>query len=139
MESDESTPQVIVNGFNLKNVASIAIMPTIRTTVAAGKGLRIYIMRNGSRINIASGKYLMHIQYNYAGDDSSAVYIDNAADPLIVNAIIRADDNSDAVKIGSSYTGNAVKMYDCALHGNVDSGVAFAAKTAINNSSNYGI
>ena len=139
VESDESTPQTIVNGYNLKNVASIAIMPTIRTTIAAGKGIRIYIMRNGAKINIANGKYLMHIQYNYAGDDSSAVYIDNAADPLIVNAIIRADDNSDAVEIGSSYTGNAVKMYDCALHGNVDSGVAFAEKTAINNSSNYGI
>lgn len=139
VESDESTPQVIVNGYNLKNIASIAIMPTTRTTIAAGKGIRIYIMRNGSKINIANGKYLMHIQYNYAGDDSSAVYIDNAADPLIVNAIIRADDNSDAVEIGSSYTGGAVKMYDCALHGNVDSGVAFATKTAINNSSNYGI
>lgn len=137
VETTEDTPQTIVNGFNLKNISSIAIATTIRTTVAAGKKLKIYIKRNGSKIEIASGKYIMHIQYNYAGDDSSAVYIDASADPLIVNAIIRADDNSDAVETGNGYTGTAVRMFDCALHGNVNSGVVFAEKTHVNSSSNY--
>lgn len=138
VETDETNPKTIVDGFDLKGVASIAIMPTVKTTIDAGVGLKIYIVRNGSKINI-SGGYLMHVQYNYAGDNSSAVFIDANADPLITNAIIRADDNSDAVEIGSSYAGSAVRMYDCALHGDVDSGVVFAARTAVNGSSNYSI
>ena len=100
--------------------------------------MKICIMRNGAKINITGG-YLMHVQYNYAGDNSSAVFVDGNADPLITSAIIRADDNSDAVEIGSGYTGSAVRMYDCVLHGSVDSGVVFAARTAVNGSSNYNI
>jgi hypothetical protein len=136
VETTEDTPQTIVDGYNLKNVSSIAIAPTTETTVAAGKGLKIYIKRNGSKIAIAENKYLMHVQYNYAGDNSSAVYIGASADPLVTNAIIRAASGCDALEIADGYT-NDVRMFDCAMHGNVDNGIEFAEKTAVNSSSNY--
>lgn len=133
----ETTPQTICGGTSIKDVSSIAFLECTPRVIAAGAGLKFFIKRDGVNIQIPANKYIAHIQYNYAADNSSAVYIGGTANPLITNAIARAAEGCDAVEVEN--TVNTVRMFDCALHGDVDSGVTFATKTAMNSSSNYAI
>lgn len=136
VQTDE-TPRKTICTFNLKNVSSIGIIDATPRTIAAGHGILAFIKRDGTNIQIPTNKYILHVQYNYADDNSSAVYIGGTANPLITNAIVRAADGCDAVEIEN--TVNTVRMFDCALHGDIDSGITFATKTAVNSSSNYAI
>lgn len=136
VQTDE-TPRKMIGVFELKNVSSIGIIDAIPQTIAAGHGILVFIKRDGTNIQIPTNKYILHVQYNYADDNSSAVYIGGTANPLITNAIVRAAEGCDAVEVEN--TASTVRMFDCALHGGVDSGVTFATKTAVNSSSNYEI
>lgn len=136
VETNETTPTVLVNDFSITGQSSILHIPVTETVVSAGVGLRVWIKVNGTKIAVAANRFILLVQYHYANTGASAVYIGYTATPHIYNAIIKAHGANEAVEVESGRTAS-VDMFDCAMHGVVDAGVTFTEKTAINGSSNF--
>lgn len=135
LETVESTPQVIVDGFDMSGLSSI-VNPTFNEVVVpAGVKLNAYVMNNGTIKQITSNTMIFHIASNYKPLNSSALYIAENSKPIIKGAILRG--NNDAISIGQSVEN--IKVFDCLCEGEVDANITFAEKTAINGSSNYRI
>ena len=135
LETVESIPQVIVDGFDMSGLSSIVNPIFNEVVVPAGVKLKAYVMNNGIIKQIDSDTMIYHIASNYKPLNSSALYITDNSTPIIKSAILRG--NNDAISVGQGV--DNIKVFDCLCEGNVDATVTFAPKTSINNSSNYTI
>lgn len=133
--TDEEVPRVIVDGHNIKYMSSIASLPCTPTVITVDTPLNIYIMQDGELLEISENAFRIDIQYNLYGENSSALFIGDLAEPEIIGAVIRADEDSKAIE---SSVPN-LRIFDCVLDGDIDSTLTFEKKVYINNSSNYSL
>ena len=131
--TDEVVPQTIVDGYNIKNISSIAMLPCASVKLPTNASLRVYIIQNGENIPISDNMYKIDVQYNLSGENCSALLIGESASPEIIGAVIKADIDNKAIE--SSISNN--RIFDCELSGIVDSSLTFENKTYANNSTNY--
>ena len=137
IRTDESTPQYLVNGFDMTGLSSI-VNPTFESIVIpAGSSLVVYIKNGDTMKQITEDSMMIHFCYNYIANSTSALYIADEAKPIIKGSVLRNHANKDAISVGSGVSN--IKVFDCLCEGTVDSGITFASKTTINGSSNYSI
>ena len=157
LETDESTPQVIIDGYDMYMRSSIGLPNIDRVEIPSGVGLKAYITENGSVVSDYTDAYF-YLMLTCVANPSGAkgCSIRESAKPQIVGATME----HEAVGLGIYTTstdylvdkcmiesdGDAIatdkanlRVFDSAIRGTVDSGITFANKTAINGSSNYSI
>ncbi len=155
LETNESTPQVIIDGYDMYNKTSIGLPTIERIEIPAGVGLKAYITENDVIVTDYTDAYF-YLMITCVANPSGAkgCSIRESAKPQIVGATME----HEAVGLGIYTTstdylvdkcmiesdGDAIatdkdnlRVFDSAIRGTVDSGITFASKTAINGSSNY--
>lgn len=155
LETDEATPQVIIDGYDTYHVSSIGRPEINNVHIPAGVGLKAYIMENGSIVSdFANNTFMLLITFEATPTGAKGVSIENSASPLIENADIEhisaINVETDAVDylvknctiigdttIETNKTG--LRIVDCMLQGTTDVAITFANKVAVNDSSNYEI
>lgn len=133
----DGTNYFLVNSYNLKNISSIAMIPITPATIPAGADLVVFIKdADDNNIDIPSDRLILQFEYNFASDNSSALFIGGSSNPVVKGSVIKSDINSAAIETNGV---SNIEVYDCGVRGTVGAGVTFASKTQINNSSNYTI
>ena len=157
VETVEATPKLIaedtINNLNI-NVVNIT-----ETDVDAGIKLKVSVVNNGVVKSIADNSIRFQIFYNYNNTGTSAMNVGASASPKITGTHFETNKASSPVVINSTRTdynisgckivsrGNedaviqgqnaaALRMFNCVIEGDVDSGVTFAQTESVNGSSN---
>jgi hypothetical protein len=157
LETDETTPQVIIDGYDMYGQTAIGQPEISSVQIPANVGLKAYIKENGSVVSDYTANYFfLVITFAAIPTNATGCKIEGSSAPRIKGSIIEHSSKGlgiyttstnyliDNCKIGSD--GDAIatdkdnlRVFDSAIRGTVDSDITFASKTAINGSSNYSI